>query len=118
MNGLKPYINAPSLITYHEGWSTVHDSFLAPLTSLVEYGVYGLSFSEFVLAKWHDYFPNVVRLSIRGHPRDLTSILDSLCHHPNSLPALQTISVRVTTVSSTQADRETMEDLVRVRSEA
>ena len=116
VTGLKPYIDAPHLITYHEGWGTVRESFPAPVLSLVEYGVYGLNDS--LLTEWHHCFPNILRLSIRARLEVLTSFLDTLFRHPHTLPALQTISARVTGESFTHGYRVIMEDHVRVRSEA
>ena len=89
--GLKCYINAPNLVTYHEGgFYSISESFSAPLPSLVEYGLFDpLSGSR--AKTWHQYFPNVSRISIRAGPRTLVSLLDSLSDSP--LSGLQTISV-------------------------
>ncbi len=118
MSGLIPYINAPCLVTYHEVWGTVPELFAAPVVSLMEYGVFGPSFNDWSVEKWHHSFPNVLRLSIRARSTVLTSVLNSPCRHPNSLPALQTISAKVLNVPFIREARETMEDLVRVRNEA
>ncbi len=94
VDGLKPHINAPCLITYHEGGRTVKESFSAPLPSLIEYGVHDLRAINFHLAEWHLFFPNILRLSVRAHQDVLLSCLDSLANQPHLLPALREISVR------------------------
>jgi hypothetical protein len=72
MRGLKPHINAPCLATYHEGGFTEFESFSAPLHSLVEYGEFALGPGEKIpgdiaITSWHDSFPNITRIAIRGH---------------------------------------------------
>ena len=119
MSDLKPHINAPRLVTYHE--LAVHSpkSFSAPLHSLVEYGLLGLG--SYRLTEWHSSFPNISKLSIRAGSPDLISFLNSLSIHPHLLPALQMISIRNpwgVGAGLTEKERGTMEDLVRVRSEA
>ena len=110
--GLKPYVNAPRLTTYHEGGCTLIESFLVPLHSLVEYGVHGLWFRY---SEWHRAFPSLSRLSIRTDPPLLKSFLDFFFNHRHSFPALQTISAgcRVWGVSFTEEDQEIMEGRVR-----
>ena len=115
---LKSHLNVPSLVTYHEGWNVVRESFSAPVTSLVEYGILGLDLNDSHHEHWHRSFPNISRLAIRGPPVDLIPSLRSLSRHPHSLPMLQSISVRVIGASLTGEDRETMESLIRGRSEA
>ena len=88
--GLKCYINAPNLVTYHEGgFYSISESFLAPLPSVVEYGHFD-PIPGSTAKTWHQYFPNVSRLSIRADTRALVSLLDSLS---DSFSGLQTISV-------------------------
>ena len=118
VTGLKPYISAPRLITYREGWDTVHELLSAPVPSLVEYGVFVERSNGLHLARWQRWFPNILRLSIRAIPQVVTPFLDSVCRRPSPLPALQTISVRVLGWSFTEEDQEVMEALVRERSEA
>ena len=43
-NGLKPYINIPCLVTFHGGWGKISESFSSPVPSIVEHGVFRLSF--------------------------------------------------------------------------
>jgi hypothetical protein len=114
--GLKRYINAPCLVTYHEGWS--EESFSSPLPSLVEYGLLYSCFNDANLAGWHCSFPNVLRLSIYADQPIVISLLHSLSRDPHSLPALQTISVRSPSVIFTEEEKASIKDLVRVRGEA
>ena len=121
VTGLKPHIKAPRLVTYHEGWSTIRELFSAPVHSLVEYGifgVFGLSFDESDFVKWHHSFPHISRVAIRAPECDVIAFLRGLANHPRSLPVLQMISVRATDAFSTIEHRETMDSLVRVRSDA
>ena len=117
MSDLKPLINAPCLETYHEYSTDTYKSFSAPLHSLVEHGSMGLNPYQLDLTEWHNSFPNILRLSIRAYPHDLISFFDALSIHPHLLPKLQMISVGFYT-RFTKKDQGTMEDLVRVRSEA
>ena len=117
MSDLKPHINAPYLVTYHEYNAKKHKSFSAPVHSLVEYGLLDLNSHRLDLTKWHSFFPNISRLSIRVKPHNLISLLNSLSIHPQLLPALQMISVGHYK-GFTKKAQGTMEDLVRVRSEA
>jgi hypothetical protein len=114
--GLKPYIDAPRLVTYHEGWN--RELFSSPLLSLVEYGVFCWCSSESHPARWHSFFPNVLRLSIRTSFAALLSFFRLLSCDPRLLPALQTISVRVPGNSLTEEKQAIIRDLVRVRGEA
>ena len=122
VKGLKHYISAPCLVTYHEGGRTVSESFYTPWLSLVEYGVYNPCISNADPAEWHLYFPNILRLSLRAGPPLLVSILESLAKQPHSLPALRTISVGPMHMHQEnpipKKAQETMESLVLVRSEA
>ena len=115
--GLKPYINAPCLVTYHEGPDTVHESFSTPLPSLVEYGLYGPDFGHSDPTKWHSSFPNISRVAIRAAPCVLVSLLDTLSTH-RSLLALRTISISSVDIQITEDEQETMKSLVGVRSDA
>ena len=114
---LKPYIIAPCLVTYHEGWGNICESFSSPLPSLVEYGVYSPSIVDLDLAKWHHYFPNILRLSIRVAPFLLISFLGSLSRDPHSLPVLQVISAEWFDGPFAKQDRATMESLALIRRE-
>jgi hypothetical protein len=114
--GLKPYINAPCLATYHEWW--FEESFSSPLPSLVEYGVFYPPFDDADPANWHHSFPSMSRLSIRGPPRSVMSFFRSLSHDPQSLPALQTISVRLPGNWFTEAEQAIIRDLLRERGKA
>jgi hypothetical protein len=116
VTGLKPYIDAPCLATYHE-WR-FEESFSSPLPSLVEYGVFYPPFDDANPARWHRSFPNISRLSIRGSPRSVMSIFRSLSHDPHSLPALQTICMRLLGVSFTEEEQAIIRDLLRVRGKA
>ena len=121
MSDLKPHINTPRLVTHHECSDNAHKLFSAPLHSLAEYGVWPPDDYRLDLTEWHHSFPNISRLSIWADPPVLISILDSLSIHPHLLPALQIISVRdlfVPDARFTRKEQGTMEDLVRVRSEA
>ena len=121
VSGLKPYINAPHLVTYHESRRSVRESFPAPMPSLVEYGVWGLQHNCSYPSRWHHAFPNIIRLSIRASPPVLISLFESLSGQPHSLPALQMISAGPALILgavSLEEDRKTMENFVRARSEA
>ena len=121
VSGLKPYINAPRLVTYHESRRPVRESFSVPVPSLVEYGVWDLPHGCADPSEWHRAFPNIIRLSIRARPHVLISLFESLSGQPHSLPALQIISAgptRTSDATSIEEDRKTMESHVRARSEA
>ena len=93
IKGLKPLINAPSLVTYHEDGDMTTESFNVPLPSLVEYGIYYTSVRSVDLEKWHSSFPNIRRLAIRANRRVLLTIMTSLDKQPHIFPALQTASL-------------------------
>ena len=120
VRGLKRHINAPCLVTYHEGDITVRESFSTPLPSLVEYGVYGPDSGDSDPTTWHIFFPNISRLAIRAHPCVLVSLLDSLSAHLRFLLVLRTISVGSSGKDSqlTEDEQKTMKSLIRVGSEA
>ena len=94
VRGLKPHLNAPRLVTYHEARFTVDESFNTPLPSLVEYGVSYTFTSSSDPAVWHLSFPNIQRLAIRADNHVLLSLFISLANQPHLLPALQKISAR------------------------
>jgi hypothetical protein len=116
ITGLKPYINAPCLVTYHDGWSG--EPFSSPVPSLVEYGAFCLPFGDVNPARWHCSFPNVLRLSIRARPATIVAFFRSLSCDPQLLPALQTISVGAPNLSFTEKEQEIIRYLVWVRREA
>ena len=130
--GLKPYINAPCLVTFHDGGSSPPESFSSPVPSLVEYGVDHWAFDEPDHANWHHSFPNLLRLIIRTGPRVLILFLRSLSSDPHSLPALQMITAGGPNTSSvlqmitggdrnssfTEEEQVIMKGLVQVRKEA
>jgi len=114
---LKPHINAPCLVTYHESGSTVDESFYIPLPSLVEYGVSYLSTSSLDPAEWHLYFPNILRVSLRARQDVLLSFLAFLANHPQSFPALRTICAPVVGYYLPEKIYKNMESLVLARNE-
>jgi hypothetical protein len=121
VRGLKPNINAPHLVTYHESGWTIIESFSAPILSVVEYGICGINFHCPDPTEWHRSFPNIERLAIQAGPHDLISLLRSLSGQPYSLPALKMISASSTRMwgdEFPEEAQETMENLNRVRSEA
>ena len=93
VEGLKPYVNAPRLETYHEGGDIVGEPFNIPIPSLVEYAVCHTPTSSLDPAAWHLSFPNIQRLAIRAKELVILSSVTSLVNQPHLLPALQTISV-------------------------
>ena len=93
VRGLKPHVNAPRLVTYHEGRTLAGESFNVSLPSLVEYGVYHPDASDLDPTKLHLSFPNIRRLAIRADGPFLLSFFTSLSNQPHLLPALRTISV-------------------------
>ena len=116
----KPHVNAPRLVTYHEG-DIRGESFNNPLLSLLEYGVHHLSTGSLDPAAWHLSFPNIQRLAIRAKEVVLLSIFTSLANQPHLLPTLQTISAgSLDGISYYIAERarEKIERLVLVRNEA
>jgi hypothetical protein len=117
--GFKPRINAPCLVTFHEGGYSASEPFPAPLTSLVEYGMYGLP-SNSDPAEYHLSFPNIRWLSLRASEQVLFSFLDALAHQPQSLSALQKISVGNSygDIEIPREGQKAMEKLILVRSEA
>ena len=118
VEGLKPHINAPCLVTYHEGGSTVRESFNISLPSLVEYGVSHQVTNSADPAKWDLSFPNIIRLSLRASRRMLLALLTSLADQPHSLPALQTINaveIRTGTCGIPEDVQENIERLNQVR---
>ena len=64
VTGLKPHINAPCLVTYHESGRTVDESFNIPLPSLMEYGLTYLRTSSPDPAECKDSNINLAQLSI------------------------------------------------------
>ena len=92
MWGLKPHVNAPRLVTYHEGGALAGESFNVSLPSLVEYGVLHPKASDSDPTKLYFSFPNIQRLAIRAEEPVLLSFFSSLANQPHLLPALQTIS--------------------------
>ena len=121
MRGLKPHVNAPRLVTYHEGGVIVYESFNTPLPSLLEYGVFLTLARRLDPAKLHFSFPNIQRLAIRAAELVILSFFTCLANQPHSIPALQTISVGNGHVSSyriAENVREKIERLVLVRNEA
>jgi hypothetical protein len=114
--GLKPYINTPCLVTYHEGWG--EESFPSPIPSLEEYGVCSPSRDVKEPSRWHRSFPNMLRLCIRGPPLFVIPVFRSLSDDPHSLPALQTISVGTLSVPITEEEKAIIRALVRVRGDA
>ena len=122
VGGLKPHINAPYLVTYHESGFAVDESFSATIPSLVEYGVYGIDRSTYSAPTgWYRSFPNIQKLFIRADPSVLILLLHSLASHLHSLPALQMISAGsgwMWGAKLTKEDQKTMESLIQVRSEA
>jgi F-box-like len=117
---LKRHIHTPCLVTYHETQSMTDESFLAPLPSLMEYGLYNIESGDPGPVEWHHSFPNLSRVSIRAKLHDLISVLHALCDHPDALPVLHTVCVGLFNGLDTiwEEDREDMETLVRARSEA
>jgi len=118
VTGLKPHINAPCLVTYHEGGSTRKESFYIPLPSLVEYGVTCLSTSSPDPVEWHRSFPNILRVSLRVSKDVLLSFLTFLANEPRSFPALRTICAPVVGYEFPEEVYKNMESLVLARSEA
>ena len=123
VSGLKPYINAPNLVTYHEGECTISESFLAPLPSLVEYGcIFDTSYP--FPKEWHRSFPNIERVAVRAGAFGLASFLRSLSGHLPSLPGLRMISAesasstRVWDRKLSEEHRKIIKSLFRMRTEA
>ncbi len=119
VSGLKPHINAPCLVTYHEGADTLHEFFSTPLPSLVEYGLYGPDLGHSDPTKWHSLFPNISRVAIRALPHVLVTLLDSLSSQL-SLLALRTISVGSVRedIQFTEDEQETLKRVIEIRSDA
>ena len=121
VRGLKPHVNAPRLVTYHEEGRMAGESFNLSIPSLVEYGIYGPTASSSDPAAWHLSFPNIQRLAIRADDLELLSFFTSLANEPYSLPALQMISagrMRWGTYPIAKGVLEQIESLVLMRNEA
>ena len=121
VTGLKPHVNAPRLLTYHESGIVVGESFNIPLPSLVEYGVYYMLIGSSDPAMWHFTFPNIQQLAIRVDEFVLLPFFDSLANQPHILPALQTISTGArggSTYHITSVAQRKIESLVLARNEA
>ncbi len=121
VSGLKPHVNAPRLVTYHEEGLMADETFNISIPSLVEYGVYRPSAGSLDLATWHLSFPNIQRLAIRAEEFVILSFFTSLANQPHSLPVLQTISAGNTHAGSywiAEGVRGRIESLILVRNEA
>jgi hypothetical protein len=89
----KHRVIAHSLKTYHEGGSTVDDSFPVTMPSVVEYGVYDYPTTFPDPTELHSVFPFLLRLSVRADPSRLPPILESIANEPDCLPALHIIAM-------------------------
>ena len=121
VRGLKPHVNAPRLVTYHEEGFMARESFSISLPSLVEYGVYRSTPSNSDPATWHLSFPNVQRLAIRAGRSVLLRFFTSLANQPHILPALQTISTGENggdTYEVRSGDQQKIKSLVSMRNQA
>ena len=118
VTGLKPHMDVPHLVTYHEGGSAITESFPTSLRSIVEYRVSYPRATIPDVASWHPTFVNISRLSITAYSKILVKLLDSLASHPHILPALRTICVRSMFYAPNEVDQRLMVESVRLRSEA
>ena len=114
----KPHISVPRLVTFHEGGGISSDPFSSPVPSLVEYWADHPAFDEGTPAILHHYFPNLLKLSIRTRSHYLIPFLQSLSGHPQSLPALQMITLGESNRPFEAEEKAIMKDFVRVRGEA
>jgi hypothetical protein len=115
--GLKEYIVAPNLITFHQGGWTLRERFREPQRFLVEYGTFGLDIFYADPSELYHEVPYISTISIRAEPPDLISWLRSLSNS-YVLRDLETISVgpQKRYAKFTKEERETMESLVLARS--
>ena len=118
VTGLKPHMDAPCLATYHEGGSTMDESFPASSRSIVEYGVVRPRFSAPDLTKWDRDFPNVSRLAVRTDLDCRVGVLECLASHPHLLPALRMISLRNPYGLRIEGSEEPILQIVESRREA
>ena len=121
VRGLKPHVNAPRLVTYHEEGFMARESFSISLLSLVEYGVYRSTPSNSDPATWHLSFPNIQRLAIRAYRSVLLRFFTSLANQPHVLPALHTISAGQSDGDAYQVrsgDQQKIMNLVSMRNKA
>ena len=118
VTGLKAYINAPCLVTFHEGFGDIFEPLSSPVASLEEYGVCHPPPHEGYTANWHRSFPNLLRLSIRAGPRFLIPFLRCLSGDSHSLPALRMITVGDQHTFLTEEEQSSMKALVQVRRDA
>ncbi len=121
VRGLKPHVNAPRLVAYHEDGYMADESFNVSLPSLVEYGVYNPNASNLDPTKLQLSFPNARRLAIRADGPVLLSFFISLANQPHLLPALQTISTGrkcLGTFEIAEGVQENIRSLVLRRNEA
>jgi len=84
VTALKPHINAPCLVTYHEVGGTVDESFNIPLPSPMEYGMAPPPARSPDPAEWHRSFPNILKLSLHADQLVVISILTFLANQPRS----------------------------------
>ena len=118
VSGSKRSMNAPRLVTFHEGGGISSNPFSSPVPSLVEYWANHPAFGEENLAMLHHYFPNLLKLSIRTRSYYLIPFLQSLSGDPQSLPALQMITVGESNAPFTEEEKAIIKGLVQVRGEA
>jgi hypothetical protein len=121
VHNLKPRMNIPSLITYHEGGEMEEESFPMSLPLLTEYGV--LRWRKhplFTVTSLHECYPNLSRLSIRAYPSFVKPFLQSLVGQPTALPMLRVLAVGTvfTVVKYSKEDKHSMMSDVLVRNMA
>ena len=114
----KPYISVPRLVTFHEGGGIPFEPFSSPIPSLVEYWADHPAFDEETPAILHHYFPNLLKLSVRTRSHYLIPFLQSLSGDPQSLPALQMITLGESNAPFTEEEKAIMKGFVQVRGEA
>lgn len=117
MIGLKPHINAPCLLTYHEGWGTVQWSPSAPVPSFFISGIRGICPARqgFRPCEVAPFLPSCIK-AIHTGPSIRPHTISSLSFQVSTVAsALQTISSRAVNAPFVKEDQDTMESLARVR---
>ena len=94
VTGLKPHVDAPRLVTYLEGGTTLAESIPTTLQSTTEYGWYRRGTNTPDFSTWLPALPNVSRLSVRAYSTIIVKLLAFLDSHLHVLPGLQMICVR------------------------
>ena len=94
VKNIKHRMNVPVLTTYHEAGRIEEEIFSMSLPFLIEYGIYRCyKKPPLNVAKLHQCYPNISRLSVRGPLSNVKLFLHSLSAQPTALPMLRILAV-------------------------